>query len=94
MLGASGQFTDACSPVPKQGVFLADRRQEPWALSLVGDGCEYTAPLDRRELGYCGLFQKMSKPGSFCLAQPERTGMGLCRAMVLSSDVLLGCLSQ
>ena len=94
VLGASGQFTDACSPVPKQGVFLADRRQAPRALSLVGNGCEYTAPLDRRELGYCGLFQKKSKPASFSLAQPERTGMGPCRAMVLSSDVLLGCLAQ
>lgn len=81
VLGASGQFTDACSPVPKQGVFLADRRQAPQPLSLVSIGCEYTEPLDRRQLGYCGLFQKKSKPRSFSLAQPERTGMGPCRAM-------------
>ena len=92
VLGTSGSFTDACSPVHKQGVSLADRMQPPQALSLVGDCFECTAPLDRRDLGYCGRFQ--SKPGSLCLAQPERTDKGQCRAMVLSFAVLLGCLAQ
>lgn len=40
------------------------------------------------------LFQKMGKPRSFCLAQLERTCMEQCRAIVLSFDVLLGCLEQ
>lgn len=84
VLGTSGSFTDACSPVHKQGIFLADRIQPPQALSLVGDWCECTVPLDRR-VGVLWAFPEQGWVLLPCPARENRYGA------VQSDDAVFWC---